>query len=468
MQPPAVKPPPTVDAFVKNVLRSSLLQRAELADALHAVEMDGRGSSPELLAEHLVKTGKLTRFQAAKLLRGAAIGLVLGPFQVLSPLGKGGMGCVFLARDSRSKQLVALKVLPPKKARTQENLVARFQREMNLSKMLKHPHLAQSYDAGIFEGIHYIAMEFIPGQSLHKVVSGQGALPVPRAAKLFSEVCQGLEHAHGIGLIHRDLKPSNIQVTPNDHAKVLDVGLAIIQGEVASDRTIVGGQGYVVGTMDYLAPEQAEDALNVDARADIYGLGCTLYFTLTGRPPFPGGNALQKIMKHYSEEPTPAIQLNPSIPPAFHQILRKMMAKKPADRYASAAAVRKDLLPWCSKEPVKPLDSPDAASLQKVVTELDSAEIAPEMLKQDIVDVGRNRPPVAPVVEAVPVAEVVGPAPVVPVVVAPHHHEVWDATALVERLPAWLGPLRSRPELLIAAVLGGLLLLGLLGMLLKR
>src|SRR5207248_609644 len=143
----------------------------------------------------------------------------------------------------------------------------------------------------------YIAMEFIPGQSLYKVVSGQGALPVARAAKLISEVCQGLEHAHGIGLIHRDLKPSNIMITPNDHAKVLDVGLAIIQGEVASDRTIVGGQGYVVGTMDYLAPEQAEDALNVDARADIYGLGCTLYFVLTGRPPFPGGNALQKIMK---------------------------------------------------------------------------------------------------------------------------------------------------------------------------
>src|SRR5258708_36797904 len=118
--------------------------------------------------------------------------------------------------------------------------------------------------------------------------------------------------------MQRDLKPSNILVTPNDHAKVLDVGLAIIQGEEATDRTIVGGQGYVVGTMDYLAPEQAEDALNVDARADIYGLGCTLYFVLTGRPPFPGGNALQKIMKHYSEEPTPAIQLNPAMPPAFH------------------------------------------------------------------------------------------------------------------------------------------------------
>lgn len=464
MQPPAVKVPATVDSFVKNVLRSGLLPREELLDAVRAVEMNGTLQSPDILADHLIKTGKLTRFQAAKLLQGAAVGLVLGPYQVLSPLGKGGMGCVFLARDTRSKQLVALKVLPPKRAKEQEHLLARFQREMNLSKMLKHPHLAQSYDTGAFQGIHYIAMEFIPGQSLYKLVAGQGALPVARAAKLFSEVCQGLEHAHGMGLIHRDLKPSNIIITPNDHAKVLDVGLAIIQGEVASDRTIVGGQGYVVGTMDYLAPEQAEDALNVDGRADVYALGCTLYFALTGRPPFPGGNALQKIMRHYSEEPVSAITLNSAIPPAFNTILRKMMAKKPAERYGSAAAVRKDLLPWCTGEAVKPLDKQDAASMQKVATELDSAEIAPEVLKQNIVEVARldNGLPVAQVVEApsaLPVAQVVEPLPV-------------PKRGLDERLEDLLErahrTLRSSPELLIPIVFGGLLLLGLLVMLLGR
>src|SRR5205807_9057258 len=134
--------------------------------------------------------------------------------------------------------------------------------------------IAQTHETGVSQGVYFIAMEYIPGQSLYRLVTTQGTLAVARAAHLFAEVASALEHAHSRGLIHRDLKPSNIMVTPNDHAKVLDLGLAIMEGEGPSDRTVVGGQGYVVGTMDYLAPEQAEDALNVDGRADIYSLGC--------------------------------------------------------------------------------------------------------------------------------------------------------------------------------------------------
>src|SRR5262249_11195265 len=153
----------------------------------------------------------------------------------------------------------------------------------------------------------------------------QGPLVASRACRLFAEVASALDHAHNQGLIHRDLKPSNIMITPHDHAKVLDLGLALVQGETAQEREVVGGQGYVVGTMDYLAPEQADDAARVDPRSDIYSLGCTLYFALTGQPPFPGGTPLDKIRRQRDEEPVPIPQLNAAVPLPLASLVRKMM-----------------------------------------------------------------------------------------------------------------------------------------------
>jgi serine/threonine protein kinase len=380
--PSGVKQPP-LDQFLKNVLRSGLTSREQVDAASRALPAEEREDS-EALSNQLIRMGQLTRFQAQKLLQGAVVGLVLGNFQILAPLGKGGMGSVYMARDSHTDQLVALKVLPPKRAKEEDRMRVRFQREMSLSRMLNHPQLARSFDAGVFQGVHYIAMEFIPGASLYKMVSSGGPLPVERAARLFIEVTKGLEYAHSQGLIHRDLKPSNILVTPNDHAKVLDMGLAIIQGEVANDRTIVGGQGYVVGTMDFLAPEQAEDAFNVDPRADIYSMGCSLYYVLAGRPPFAGGNALQKIMRHYTEEAVPLDKVNSEIPPAFAAIVKKMMAKKPSDRYPTMSAVRQDLLPWAKGKDL-PLDKETDPVYRKTVLDLRSAEPSPEQLWAEIV-----------------------------------------------------------------------------------
>lgn len=385
-----MSPPCAADLFLRNLLRSGLLRREELDSALRVMPAYDRNDS-HALSDQLIRAGVLTRFQAFKLLQGAPMGLVLGPFQILAPLGKGGMGCVYLARDSRNRQLVALKVLPPKRAKEEERLRVRFQREMNLSRMLIHPHLARSYEAGIHQGVHYIAMEFIPGKSLFRLVASVGTLAVARVARLFEEVTLGLEHAHVNGLIHRDLKPGNIMITPNDHAKVLDLGLAIVQGEIPADRTVVGGKGYVVGTMDYMAPEQAEDPMSVDSRADIYSLGCTLYYSVTGRPPFPGGNALQKIMRHVTEEPTSPSQLNPAIPPAFETIIRKMMAKRREERYQSAAEVRQDLLRWKIAEPSLPLDSQDSPVYRQEVQRLQEQETSPELLWEDIIAEAKQR-----------------------------------------------------------------------------
>lgn len=375
--------------FVQTILRSGLCDREQLQSYIQSLPTSQSGS-PEALAKHLIQLGKLTPFQAKKLLDGAALGLLLGPYQILSPIGKGGMGTVYLARDSRNQQLLALKVLPPKRARQEDRLLARFLREMELCQRVAHPHLTRTYNVGVYQNVNYIAMEYIPGQTLYRLVTDQGPLTVPRAARLFAEVALGLNHAHSQGLIHRDLKPSNIMITPHDHAKVLDLGLALVQNEMPSDRAIIGGQGYVVGTMDYIAPEQVADASKVDPRSDLYGLGCVLYFALTGQPPFPGGTSVQKMTRHQNEEPIPVTDLNPTVPVAFSGVVRKMMAKRPERRYPTAAALREELLAWAPREPVQALDRPDDPEYQRAVSALKAAEVSCEQLWEAIVGPPRN------------------------------------------------------------------------------
>jgi serine/threonine protein kinase len=382
---------PSVDGFLKTVLRSRVLEREKLCEAMRQVPADQRQDA-ETVAEHLIQTGMLSRFQASKLLQGTALGLVLGPFHVLAPIGKGGMGTVYLARDSRSNQLVALKVLPPKRAREEERLLARFRREMEMSQRVCHPHLAWTYEIGVCQGVYYMALEYIPGKTLYRLVNEHGPLAAPRAARLFAEVASALDHAHTQGLIHRDMKPSNIMITPHDHAKVLDLGLALVQGEAPAEREVVGGRGYVVGTMDYIAPEQAEDSAGVDPRTDVYSLGCSLYFALTGQPPFPGGSRTEKIQRHRSEEPAPIPQLNPAVPPAMIGIVRKMMAKNPEQRFASAAEVREKLLAWADSDGNLPLDQQGDKEYQEAVVALETAEAPPDLIAE-VIPVGIPEPP---------------------------------------------------------------------------
>jgi serine/threonine protein kinase len=358
--------------FLKLILRSGLLSREELAAGLRGLPRE-QWEDAQAMAEHLVKAGKLSRYQARKLLQGLSRGLVLGAFQILAPVGRGGMGTVFLARDSRNQRLLALKVLPPRRAREEERVLARFQREMVLSQRVAHPNIARTLEVGVHDGIYYIAMEFIPGRSLHRLVTEEGPLPVDRAARLFAEVAEAIQYGHEQGVIHRDLKPSNIMVTPNDHAKVLDLGLALIRGEAVTNREVVGGTRYVLGSMNYIAPEQTEDSSNVDARADVYGLGCTLYHAVTGSPPFPGGSSIDKILWHRSIEPPPPEEINPKIPLGFADLIKRMMTKDPAQRMASAEMVRRQLLPWASGEAL-PMDRQGDSGFLSEVDRLKTAE----------------------------------------------------------------------------------------------
>ncbi len=369
-------PPMTVEGFLKAVRRSGLFNQPQL-EAVMAAVPPGQRTTAKALADYMVRYGWLSRYQAKKLLQGAAIGLLLGPYQVLAPIGKGGMGVVYLARDRRNNQLTALKVLAPHKA--EGRMLARFQREMEISQKVNHPHIALTYEVGKYHGAYFIAMEYIPGKNLFHLVTGEGPLRTPRAARLFAEVASGLDHAHERGLIHRDLKPSNLIVTPHDHAKVLDLGLALIQGEKVLDALVVGGQGYIVGSMDYIAPEQTTDPTKVDRRCDVYGLGCVLYFAVSGKPPFPGGTNADKIHCHRTQEPVPLLHLNPDLPPAFVQIVRKMTAKDPDRRYPTAKAVESDLRAWAAGEPVQPLDNPDDADFLESVAVLQAAESPTEV-----------------------------------------------------------------------------------------
>ncbi len=353
---PSRDEPISADAFLKTLQRSGLLDEARLQTALKPVPAALRGRA-DTMAEYFVTHGVLTRFQAAKLLGGAERGLVLGPYQILGPVGRGGMGSVYLARDSRNQRLVALKVLPPQKYREEERLLARFRREMEITQKVSHSHLTRTFEAGVLEKVYFIAMEYVPGQSLRRKVSDSGPLPVSRAARVFSQVSAALQYAHGLGLIHRDLKPSNIMITPNGHAKILDLGLALIEGEDLPDKTIVGGKGYVVGTMDYIAPEQVGDPTGVDARADLYSLGCSLYFVLSGQPPFPGGTSRDKIKHQLNDWPEPLNDLNPTVPSQFAKLIERLMAKEPEHRPASAEEVRRYLAGWVGNEPELPMDT---------------------------------------------------------------------------------------------------------------
>lgn len=333
----------SVDDFLRAVLKSGVLERDRLHAILQKMPATGREQSKSV-AEFLIKKKSLTPFQAKKLLEGGSTGLKLGPYIIQTPIGKGGMGTVYLARDTRDNQSAAIKVVSPKRVQESERHLARFQREMKLSQTVRHPNIAVTRDSGEVRGVHYLAFDFIPGVTLYRLVTRDGPLEPNRAARLFIEVASALEYAHAGGLIHRDMKPTNIMITPDDHAKILDLGLAMIEGEEVDDPEIVGGKGFIVGSVDYIAPEQTRDPTQVDGRADLYSMGCSMYFALTGQGPFPSGDTKDKVRAHRHLDAEPIRRRNPNVPEALADLVQRLMAKDPASRPASATVVRTELL----------------------------------------------------------------------------------------------------------------------------
>lgn len=303
---------------------------------------------PKDLARELVNKGLLTPFQANQLLNGRGKELLLGEYVILETIGKGGMGQVFKARQRRLKRLAALKVIR-KEFLSNPTTVARFLREAESAARLAHPNIVTVYDAGESQGVHYLAMEFIDGTNLGDMLKS-GPMPVPTACDYVRQAALGLQHAHEQGMVHRDLKPHNLMLTKQGYVKVLDMGLArLVQQSSPESRTeAMTENGSVLGTPDYIAPEQAKDARTIDIRADIYSLGCTLYHMLGGRPPFHGESLTETLLKHHLEEPTPIEDLRGGLPGGLPEVVRKLMAKRPQDRYQTPAAAAEALAPYCN------------------------------------------------------------------------------------------------------------------------
>jgi serine/threonine protein kinase len=332
-----------LDDFIGHIATSGLVAPEVLAQARGQLEPEPATDASVRLARRLIEGGWLTRYQAKKLLVGATRGFILGGYRLMRPIGEGGMGKVFLAQNDRKEQF-AIKVLPPRKALEEENALRRFRREMELSQRCSHPNLARTLSVGSEGDVHFMVMEYIPGKSLfdHVKNEGWGPLRVPDAARLFLKVVDGLEAAHRSGLVHRDIKPSNIMITPEGDAKLLDLGLARALDEEGGLTRV----NTVLGTLDYASPEQLRDAAKADVRSDLYSLGCTLYFALSGNAPFEGGDMINKIYKQRMEDPPPLESRARGVPAAFAAVIRKLMSKNPEERYQTAAELRSDLTRW--------------------------------------------------------------------------------------------------------------------------
>jgi serine/threonine protein kinase len=329
-----------------------LVGLAEFGRAVLELELLGDGQLDRLAAEArhdvsalaaaMVRAGRLTEYQAAALMQGKARGLVVGPYLVLSKCGQGGMGVVFKARHRPTGQVVALKILPPSFARD-ATLVQRFQREVEAAARLDHPNVVGILDASQDRGVHFLAMEFIEGADLRSIVHSGGPLPIEQAVDCAIQAARGLEAAHAQGIVHRDIKPANLMLDRAGVVRILDLGLArlIEASDIIGpgDAGSLTQSGSYMGTVDYSAPEQAVDAKTVDNRADIYSLGCTLYFLAAGRPPFGGDSLIKKLMAHQNR-PAPSLRsARTDVPPALEIAYQAMMAKEPADRPQSMNAV---------------------------------------------------------------------------------------------------------------------------------
>jgi serine/threonine-protein kinase len=335
--------------FLDIVLRSGLVEDDQLQRAIVELKAETAGQLPDdaqPVAQWLVKAGLITSWHTEMLLQGRHKGFFLGKYKLLRLLGSGGMSKVYLAEHVLMQRRVAVKVLPRNRV-DDSSYLERFQREAQAAAALDHRNIVRAYDLDYDEATqtHYIVMEFVDGQDLQAMVKAEGPLEYARAADYIRQAAEGLAHAHQAGLVHRDIKPANLLVDKHNVVKVLDLGLARFTGDEQASLTVAYDEN-VLGTADYLAPEQARDSHGADARADIYSLGCSFYFLLTGTPPFPDGSLPQRLMAHQKEPPPSIHAKRPDAPQDLIAICLKMMAKRPAARYQSAGEVAGALAAW--------------------------------------------------------------------------------------------------------------------------
>ncbi len=342
-------PPPVTMCDFTALVRQSGLISPELLERLLATPAvkklaRARGDA-EAGARALIDAQLLTGFQARQLLRGRYKGFTLGHYVVEERLGFGGMGLVYRARHLAMEHRVAIKLLSPQAAADPATL-ARFYREARAAAAVNHPNVVRATDVGEDGGRHYLVLEYVEGEDLQAMVRRRGPLPVPEALGYVAQALRGLQHLIEQGLIHRDLKPANLLVDRGGTVKILDMGLARFTNHRQDNLTRQVDTGAILGTADYMSPEQTLDMHAVDVRSDVYTLGATLYFLLAGRAPFEGLETSQKLLAIQLSEPRPLAALRPDVPAGAVRFVKTMMAKQPEDRYQTPAEALEDLAPW--------------------------------------------------------------------------------------------------------------------------
>jgi serine/threonine protein kinase len=350
--------PQTVPEFLDLVRRSNLLPEVRLNDVMaRNGGVAGLPNSIDQVAALLVRESLLTFFQAKQLKLGRYKRFEIGTkYRLLELIGAGGMGAVYLCEHKLMKRLVALKVLPVEKLEDKSN-EERFYREARAVAALDHPNIVRAYDIDQYEKLHFLVMEYVDGTSLQEIVARyvleKKQFDPIRAAHYIAQSAVGMQHGHELGMVHRDIKPGNLLLDRTGVIKVLDMGLARFFNKQQDSVTEKYDDKCVLGTADYLAPEQAVSNM-VDIRADIYALGGTLYFMLTGSTPFPDGTIAAKLVAHQTREPRLVESFRSDVPPGMLAVLRKMMAKEPRDRYQQPIDVAEALAEWADQ----PIDPP--------------------------------------------------------------------------------------------------------------
>lgn len=336
----------TRQSFRSVVQHSGLVSAEQLEDIDRSAASESQ--SAEELAQLLISRGAITEWQAQKLLQAKHRGFQLGQYQLQAKLARGGMSTIYSARNRTTGEDCVLKVLPLSRV-DEASYLPRFQREARVACGLDHPNVIRVFglhcESDGKSDVHFMAMERLHGENLSEKVNRQGPLSVRLAAQLICQAARGLAYAHQAGLVHRDVKPANFVLTTDDVIKVLDLGLASIDSPTEDDLTRQYDER-VLGTADYLSPEQAVDSHKADSRADIYSLGCTLYFLLTGHPPFPDGLLAQRILAHQTKQPVPVTEERSDVPPEFMEILDGMMVKNRQSRIQTANEVADRLTAW--------------------------------------------------------------------------------------------------------------------------